>query len=377
MRPEEAHTLEEHERQFTRRLVEEARNNLAGDNGEVPDFYSEWLDGDVKKHLAFMGLARRDGDMNGILKQAELAQKAYIAKAAALYRALDDAVVRMARFIASNEYPHEELTDEELLALPAVPAGDLTVEPGIDENGEPVLFDFAKVPHLVALERAGWDSLARIVAQAFCRRDDIRFVAIGSPKWISELLPCCVPVASNPYAQSAIINWLTLEMEQRKRLLSLGAERGPALFIFADDDANSWLFDWDGLKLIAAEGGDLGLHLVITTEFSYKNYAWRGEKPTIDGLIEAARHHTSVVLERWRRSSACLYRQVTPKEYASWIERRSQTAGKPYAQKVSALQGLGKHFATGKTTVQELMEGEQRFHTSVERRRTEWRNQNK
>lgn len=110
MRPVEDHDLKTKKAKYIHSLIEEAKSGVAGASEDTPDFYSQWLQGDVKKHLAFMSLARRDGDMNGIRKQAELAQEAYVAKAASLYRALDDAVVRTERLIASNEYYHAELT---------------------------------------------------------------------------------------------------------------------------------------------------------------------------------------------------------------------------------------------------------------------------
>ncbi len=82
MRPVEDHDLKTQKAKYVHSLIEEAKSGAAGASEDTPDFYSQWLQGDVKKHLAFMSLARRDGDMNGIRKQAELAQGAYVAKAA-------------------------------------------------------------------------------------------------------------------------------------------------------------------------------------------------------------------------------------------------------------------------------------------------------
>lgn len=75
MRPVEDHDLKTQKAKYIHSLIEEAKSGVAGASEDTTDFYSQWLQGDVKKHLAFMSLARRDGDMNGIRKQAELAQE--------------------------------------------------------------------------------------------------------------------------------------------------------------------------------------------------------------------------------------------------------------------------------------------------------------
>lgn len=77
-------------------------------------------------------------------------------------------------------------------------------------------------------------------------------------------------------------------MEERKRLLALGMQTGPELFVFASDmDADSWLYDWDGLRPVAEEGRDLGVHLVATVDYLW-HMKTAVEPPTIDGLVKTS-----------------------------------------------------------------------------------------
>lgn len=364
MRPVEDHDLKTKKAKYIHSLIEEAKSGVAGASEDTPDFYSQWLQGDVKKHLAFMSLARRDGDMNGIRKQAELAQEAYVAKAASLYRALDDAVVRTERLIASNEYYHAELTDEELLALPEVPVDDLSVELGADESGEPVRLDFAETPHLVELCVFGTggprESLVDVVAGALGERCGVQFVAIGpsSKRCSDDASPLCIPRACSPYAKSASVDWLTAEMEQRKRLLALGMQTGPELFVFASDmDADSWLYDWDGLRPVAEEGRDLGVHLVATVDYLW-HMKTAVEPPTIDGLVKTGLDDMVIsIKEESIGDRGSLYRLLTPKEFDSWAEYCKQMdARKSYRSELQSIKDLGRQFARGFATFQELLD---------------------
>ena len=102
-------------------------------------------------------------------------------------------------------------------------------------------------------------------------------------------------------------------MDQRKRLLALGMQTGPELFVFASDmDADSWLYDWDGLRPVAEEGRDLGVHLVATVDYLW-HMKTTVEPPTIDGLVKTGLDDMVIsIKEESIGDRGSLYRLLTP-----------------------------------------------------------------
>ena len=286
----------------------------------VNELLAQWKDRDFDTKSMFMSIPGRRGDVEGTSRCAHEMREAYLGKAASLFRSIDTAIDSMEHTIASMEYVHPELSDEELGNLETWNKEGLTVELGVDEFGEPVLFDFAKTPHLysVCKDRHGSMGLAFDIVHQLT---EAKFVFLGS----THSIPCtlAVPTANSQAEIDGCIEWLNAELDQRARMMDLYDTVSYPLFIFANPDENDWLYDVDGLAGLAENCGYYNMHLVVCSDTSFMSLLKRAEDPTLLTLMSYTQENYGVVLCEGSRYS--LYRLLAMKQFDTWLERLEDT----------------------------------------------------
>lgn len=238
--------------------------NEAKPNPEVVnELLTQWKDQDFDNMPMFMSIPSRRGDVEGVSCFAHKMREAYLGKAALLLRSIDAAIDSMEHTIASMEYVHPELSDEELGNLEAWNKEGLTVELGVDEFGEPVLYDFAKTPHLYSVRKDNYGSIG-LMLNIVNQLPEAKFVFIGG----AYSTPCslAVPPAITPAAIEACIEWLNVELDQRARMMDLYDLVSYPLFIIANPHDENWLYDIDGLAGLADSCGYFNMHLVVNSD---------------------------------------------------------------------------------------------------------------
>lgn len=293
--------------------------NEAKPNPEVVnELLTQWKDQDFDNMPMFMSIPSRSGDVEGVSRYASEMREAYLGKAASLFRSIDAAIDSMEHTITSMEYSHPELSDEELGNLEAWNKEGLTVELGVDEFGEPVLYDFAKMPHLYSVRKEScFMGLAfNIVRQL----PEVKVVFLGNFHFPGIL---AVPPANSQAEIDSCIEWLNAELDQRTRMMDLYDTVSYPLFIFANPGENNWLYDVDGLAGLAENCGYYNMHLVVYSDTSFMSLLKRAEDPTLLTLMSYTQENYDVVLCEGNRYSLC--RLLTMEQFDSWLKRLENT----------------------------------------------------
>lgn len=287
-------------------------------NTEVVDeILTQWKDPDFDIKSMFLSIQRNNGDVNALARCAQEMREAYLEKAASLYRSVDTAIDSMERTVASMVYAHPELSDEELKDLEAWNIEGLTVELGVDEHDEPVLFDFAKTSHLYGVHGKrgyGFNLLTNSIVEQLPRA---KFVFLGSACRTSCAL--AVPPAESRADIDACMEWLKAEQDQRVRLMDLYNCVSYPLFLFVKPQDENWLYDVDGLADLADGCGYFNMHLVVYSDTSFLSLLKRAEDPTLLTLMSYTQDDYGVILDEGSRQN--LYRLLTLKQFDTWLER--------------------------------------------------------
>ncbi len=148
---------------------------------------------------------------------------------------------------------------------------------GLNAFREPVLLDFARWPHLLAVgpTRRGKSQALRSILYALSRSNPpsrLSYLILAKKRedWLAfERAASCYGLLSEPAEQERALAWLAEEeLEQRA---ATGRKR-PALFVIADDlrniSARAGLAGY--LGEIASMGGAAGIHLILSTQTTGK-----------------------------------------------------------------------------------------------------------
>lgn len=313
------------ERRFAQALVEGALEGAEPEGENARELASRWAE--HNNNLVFLPFAQKIGTVDDVAEKAGNARAEYLAEAAARRREIEMAVESMERSMARQVYRHEYCEDEELEGYAGVGAVDLAVELGEDEDGGPVVLDFAETPHLIEVRgRKTGRSLGDVVAAAVHRREGVRCVFIDSAmrdripgKVPPRMYECVVPPATDPFSITACIDWLQCELDLRERLSFLDIDAGP-LFVFAEvgpDD--QWLFDSDGLGPVAEYGRSLNMHLVVGAEYTIRDRVGGDSRETIEDLTDMDDGAFAVAV-REGSDYADLYRLLSPNDFVGWLD---------------------------------------------------------
>ena len=172
----------------------------------------------------------------------------------------------------------------------------LTASLGIDLTGTKVLFDIAKMPHLLIAGATGMGKsvcINSILISLLYKStpDQVKFILVDPKKVefnIYDGLPhLLVPVVSDPKKAAGALNWCVTEMERRYDILEARnkrnlaqyneaiandpeAERLPQIVIVIDELADLMLTAKDvvetSIRRITAKARAAGMHLIIGTQ---------------------------------------------------------------------------------------------------------------
>lgn len=359
------------ERRFAQALVEEALEGAEPEDESARELASRWAE--RNNNLVLLPFAQKIGTVDDAAEKARNARAEYLAEAAARRREIEMAVESMERSMARQVYRHEYCEDEELEGYAGVGAVDLAVELGEDEDGGPVVLDFAETPHLIEVRgRKAGRSLGDVVAAAVHRREGVRCVFIDSAmrgripgKVPPRMYECVVPPAADPFSIAACIDWLQCELDLRERLSFLDIDAGP-LFVFAEvgpDD--QWLFDSDGLGPVAEYGRSLNMHLVVGAEYTIRDRVGGDSRETIEDLTDMDDGAFAVAV-REGSDYADLYRFLSPDAFVGWLDgfdgaMRAGAVTYSSARTV-VVEGVGRLFVAKAPSVREAVTMEQDSH---------------
>lgn len=359
------------ERRFAQALVEGALEGAEPEGENARELASRWAE--HNNNLVFLPFAQKIGTVDDVAEKAGNARAEYLAEAAARRREIEMAVESMERSMARQVYRHEYCEDEELEGYAGVGAVYLAVELGEDEDGGPVVLDFAETPHLIEVRgRKTGRSLGDVVAAAVHRREGVRCVFIDSAmrdripgKVPPRMYDCVVPPATDPFSIAACIDWLQSELDLRQRLSFLDIDAGP-LFVFAEVGPDGrWLFDSDGLGLIAEYGRSLNMHLVVGAEYSIHDRVSGDSRETVEDLTDMDDGAFAVAV-REGSDYADLYRLLSPDAFVEWLDGFGDAirAGAVVysSARTVVVEGVGRLFVAKAPNVREAVLMEQTAH---------------
>lgn len=281
----------------------------------VNEIVAQWKDQDFDIKSLCLAIPNQRGDIEGVSRCAHGLRESYLEKAATLYRSVDAAIDAMDRTVASMVYAHDWPSDEELNELEVWDIANYTVELGVDPQGEPVLFDFAKTPHLYGVHTSA--GLSRLTRNIVSQLPEAVFVFLGCPR----TTPCnlAVPPARTKAEMEACIEWLHTELDQRNRMMRLHDLDSYPLFVIADPRNNHWLYDSDGLGLFADTCDYYNMHLVVLSDPAFLSLTTRAKDATLLTLMDCTEGRCGVVFNEGSFND--LYRLLTKEQFDTWLSR--------------------------------------------------------
>lgn len=159
----------------------------------------------------------------------------------------------------------------------------------------------------------------------------------------------------------------------------LEGELGPVIFLFITIGETEELLESNIIKSVAANGKNLGLHLIINAGdgLSIKDgYSIRRPRATSNAVISLIDKYPNdfyvSILELWghsRRDGYAIYRLLCPGEFSIWITRYSSSNNHNDSKMENGLvpiySDLGTQFAIGGKTLKGALEEK---HQEKERR---------
>lgn len=162
-------------------------------------------------------------------------------------------------------------------SLAAVTSGFNRVAVGFDAFKNPVFLDFDRWPHLLTVgptRRGKTTALSALLYALAIKNPPRRMTFLVMAKKATTWLPFaaaahCFGVFTTPAEVEAVVDWLVVLLQNR----AAEGTRSPRVFAVVDDLANVVSRSpriLDGLGELASMGGEVGLHLLVSTQMTGK-----------------------------------------------------------------------------------------------------------